>query len=42
MTDETWVEVNRLVLAGLVDVDILSNPPQTQQDVENIADTVTD
>lgn len=42
MTDHRWAEINRLVLAGLEDRDILNHPPQTQQDVENIADTITD
>ena len=40
--DHAWVAVNKLVQAGLADADLLNKPPKSEQDIDDLATTITD
>jgi hypothetical protein len=42
VTDHAWVAIQRAVLAGLKDKDIVDGPPRNAQELEWVADTVAD
>lgn len=42
VTDHAWVAIQRAVLQGLKDKDIVHQPPHDDQELEWVADTVAD
>ena len=42
MTDHAWVAIQRAVMDGLRDYDVLGHPPQDGQELDSLADTITD
>lgn len=42
VTDHAWVAIQRAVLRGLKDKDIVHQPPHDDQEMERVADTVAD
>ena len=40
--DSNWLAVREHVLRGIKDYHVLDNAPTTEQDVDDLADTITD